>query len=1341
MKKGLKKITKILILIAMIFSDLMTPIEVFASEIASTTPKKGDVGINNEVVNNGEYATVSSGSLENAGDVKVTKTVSKTNTEGRYEIKFDIEGKDTTSTNSSVKPVYVVVVFDTSGSMQNYCIGKVFGSDKDMGTEENCGFLGGAFTLYPKWKNSVSGAKTFANTLLEKISDAQIALVTFAQNAETAREFENDDLDDADFGTPSGGTNLHAGLKEANKLLSEIPEEDKDAYKYVVVISDGQPTYYVKENNTVGGDGSTTTTAILDATFGEATSIKSNAEIFTIGYDLPEGNVINSSTYGRLTAEDILKRVASTDKDNADKGIYHYINADPEAVASAFTNIATSISIVNAGTNATLTDNVGSNFKIVDKEGNTYTNTIEKITEEKTTIKFYVDIDKDSPTGWYNTNEGFTLTYTDANGESQTIECNDNPQVYWVQNTYQYKVNYYKDTFDNSNLIAGETRTAPKNTVINESNVDKDKYLPTGYEFNTINPTSITITNTGEVKEINILYTIKKFNYTVNYYYDNILDNTLSKTKTDIPYGTSVKAEDYYLNDSEIKEGYVLDTANTDNGTYTITDNGVVINIYYKKNSYGYNVNYFFNNEKGFTTNSSAIYGDKITAESKYLTNSELSANNKSDYFLDPNKKEENTKEITIGTDTSKNVLDIYYINTNFNNTNEIITKKANIDKVTSLNNKVTYTINYNTSINNVREGNTVVVTIIDTLPQSIDVDNSTLNGGIYNSSDNTITWTKTYNISSYASSYSVSETITYTVSYTDYVSANGSTLDNEVSGKTTVKYADLEDITSNGTNDTESVDVEIKGTVTVYYKDEKGAEISTPTSLGEKLAGTHYTTTNKEIVGYTLDESKIPANKEGNYTEGNIDVIYYYTKNAGEIDNPKTEKIGPDTINSINVVFEYTITASGNIKEYVGEATLTVKDILPYAIDTDKSTLDNRCVYDGNKTITCIKEYKVTEKDYTNGVFSVNEEFNLKLVFVGIDKDTVVNKAESTIDLNGNKKTTPSNETETKVLKGSLIVEHRSDSTVLETEALRKELAGTEYTTNSKTFFGYTLDETKLPENATGEYIAEETIIVTYYYTKNIGTSEEELVKEGLELVGSINDAFDYTITYKTEIKDYVGKATLIITDILPYEIDTEKSVISNNCKYNKDDNTITCEYEKDNNILVTPIIGNININNNLDKVNNNIIFDIEENFKLYYINIDSNKVTNKVTAELKYEDTTKTTEDEYTSEVKEGTVIVNYVTKDGTKLTDSITLTGLVGTSYETSKKEFDKYSFIEVKGNAKGNFEEEVSEVTYVYDLVILPPQTGVETNMFMYVNYIFALIGIAFALRTYKTIKNN
>lgn len=1517
MKKSLKKFTKILVLIAMIFSDLMTPISVLANEITNRDPVKGDVGIDNKVTNNGEMATVSVGSTKEKGGVKVTKTVSKTDTEGRYKIDFKIEGKDDETSTEVPKQVYAVVVFDKSSSMESSYECVEYDWRDCIRTEYN-----------NKWESAVNGAITFAKTLSNKINGAKIALVGFS--GDNGYYYDDSEFDDAeiikinnntwfsgteltsdDFGSPIGGTNLQAGLIKANELLSSVADEK--AQKYVVVISDGQPTFYYKDNGYTGGNGQTTNKNTYDKTISAATDVKNlGAEIFSIGYMLPA-----KSEYDYKSAETILTEVSSPDKEGST--FTHYVNADPEKVANAFTNIAEEMSTASAGTNAVLTDNLGGKFTLTtDSTARSYVSeTIANITEEGTTLSFYVDIDKDAPTDWYNTNEGFELKYTNAKGEEKTLTCDQNPQVYWVQNTYDYIVNYYKDSFDNNNKITSETRKALNGTVINESNVERDKYLPKGYEFNTIDPASITITNNGEVKEIKILYTIKKFNYIINYYYDEVLNN--SKTETNIPYGTRVNSQDYYLKENEIRDGYILDTVKSDNSSYTIIDNTVVINIYYKKNSYEYSVNYFFNNEKGFTNNSEAIYGDKITARSKWLTNEELNAKGKNDYFLDPNKTEENNSEITVGTNSSKNVLDIYYINTNFDNITETISKTTKTNKVISSNDKVSYTVNYNTQINNVRNGDTIVVTITDTLPGAIIENESTLNGGVYNSEKNTITWTKTYSITEYQSVYTVSERINYTVKYQDYLSKNGSNLINTVYGNTTVSHENVEDKITSGKEDTATVPVEIKGTVTVYFKDEQGNDIAVKQELGEKLAGTPYETSAKEITGYTLKEE--PTNKNGNYIEGNIDVIYYYTKNDGNITENELVKEGTEFVSNINDTFSYALKYTGKVEEYVGKATLTITDTLPL-----KGTIvskDNRCTFENN-TIICTTEYTV------NGTLEINEEFNFQVKYSDIKEDKIINSATAKLALE-NKEEETTDETETEVYKGTVVATYKTDKGVkLHDDVETTDFAGTNYTTETKSFYGYTLRE--IPSNKEGTYIANETIqvdyvyiknegtvtenkvnkvqnntitdinseynyvlsytgkvedyvgevtleltdtlpynaeikskdnkcvvngrtivctdvytvdkehqvinaafnivlrytnvgsevknivnskliygnknvtdkdevidvvpsgtvvatyktdkgvtlsnnvtttdlvgkeytteakeffgytlkeipsnkdglytkgttYVNYVYTKNVGTSEEELKKDGVELVGSITDAFDYTITYNTEIKDYVGKATLTITDILPFEIDAEKSEISNNCKYIKENNTILCKYEMDNTLVGTEITNDVNTDIN---ENRNIIFNIEENFKLFYINVDKKEVTNKVTAELTYGNTTKTTDDEHTTEVEESTVIVNYVTKDGTKLTDSITLTGPVGTTYETVKKEFDKYSFIEVKGEVEGTYTKEQQEVTYIYDLTILPPQTGVEANMFMYVNYIFALIALAVAFRTYKTIKNN
>ena len=63
-------------------------------------------------------------------------------------------------------------------------------------------------------------------------------------------------------------------------------------------------------------------------------------------------------------------------------------------------------------------------------------------------------------------------------------------------------------------------------------------------------------------------------------------------------------------------------------------------------------------------------------------------------------------------------------------------------------------------------------------------------------------------------------------------------------------------------------------------------------------------------------------------------------------------------------------------------------------------------------------------------------------------------------------------------------------------------------------------------------------------------------------------------------------------------------------------------------------------------------------------------------------------------------GNVIVNYISDSGESLAKLITMSGDVGTEYETAKKEFKDYRFKEVLGNPTGKYTLEPQVVTYIY-----------------------------------------
>lgn len=48
---------------------------------------------------------------------RIVKTVKKTDVLGRYEVSFEVKGKNTVTNTMVTKPLYVVIVLDRSGSM------------------------------------------------------------------------------------------------------------------------------------------------------------------------------------------------------------------------------------------------------------------------------------------------------------------------------------------------------------------------------------------------------------------------------------------------------------------------------------------------------------------------------------------------------------------------------------------------------------------------------------------------------------------------------------------------------------------------------------------------------------------------------------------------------------------------------------------------------------------------------------------------------------------------------------------------------------------------------------------------------------------------------------------------------------------------------------------------------------------------------------------------------------------------------------------------------------------------------------------------------------------------
>ena len=234
-----------------------------------------------------------------------------------------------------------------------------------------------------------------------------------------------------------------------------------------------------------------------------------------------------------------------------------------------------------------------------------------------------------------------------------------------------------------------------------------------------------------------------------------------------------------------------------------------------------------------------------------------------------------------------------------------------------------------------------------------------------------------------------------------------------------------------------------VNGTVITKYVDQDGKEIHKSETASGKI-GSDYTTEKLTIDGYALDESKIPANATGKYSENDIVVTYVYKKDTpAPVEGKVITKFVDEDGNELHKPIEQT----GEVgKNYI----VNKIDIAGYIVD--KSKLPNNATG------------KYTSKDIT-------------VIFV-YNKTASQNNNES----NPNPSAT-----------GRVIIKFIDQSgRQIHEPLIETGVVGSSYTTAKLGISGYTLDESKLPNNSDGKFIQGD-IIVTYVYNMNKPTTEKD--------------------------------------------------------------------------------------------------------------------------------------------------------------------------------------------------------------------------------------------------------
>ena len=1026
-KANALKMSKIFLVLVIFATEVLSPMVVMVNAKELPKMEKGDVY--NPLTNTAsDSASVTIGQLINEGDVSVVKTVKKTDVLGRYEVSFEVKGKNTVTNTTVTKPLYVVIVLDRSGSMvcdntkdgYSYVVNKnahyVAADGVGIACLDSYEKRNPSALIKDKWESAIDGAIEFSDSLVEK-ANTYVSLVTFSGTATEATDFRsnNDVVENqsifakSEFGHPEGSTNLKDAIAKAYKKLNTITTTD--AQKYIVVIGDGEPTeggnYFCNH----------TCSAKKQSTIAKNKGIN----IYSIGYGVDKN----------ATAQEVLKYISSNtlvtsqNPTGYEIGTYidngYYLEATTTGIVNSFKTIFDNINVSLAGTNASLKDHLGGKFTFtigdsnVTDNGRSYTYNIGDIKEEGTKFSFFIDIDQDSPTGLYDTNDGFTLSYIDANGISKELPCGTNPQVYWEQNTYPYEIRYYKDEITNVNdattYLGNVEGQAAHNANIN---VSLTKYIPEGYVSLVTNPTSLTVDKTKE-NIVNVLYVKRSdLSYTVRYYKDSVSDiNLIDEVNVNgQTFNSTVSEADININKAQpvgYKDGVILT-----NMPLTIGLENNVINVLYTKNSYKYVVKYFYENvtysndsdrftedESLRSSNNVALFGDKITQYTPQLKNGFTF------YKVDPT-------ELVISEVEEDNVINVYYVRNNY----QFVIKHLyqNIDGGYNVNDE--YTVNGTAKYNEVINSSAYDKHVLDGyIFNKVEPESLTISG------DNSANEIRFY--------YNLRSDLSYTVRY----------------------YKDsVSDI-----NLIDEVNVNGQTFGTVVSLDTVDRNLNKPYGY---------------LDGVILNSGALVIGLSGNY----IDVLY--TKDDGKIVEEELFKTGDRVLNNVLNGVNYTIGYDAYIEDYVGEVTLTIVDELPYAIDVNKSNIGNGIYNSENNTITYVVNKTISENDR-----AISFEQNILVFYSEILESSINNKVISTL-VYGDNTTNCEDEFVTEVLNGEVIVKYvDSENNELAESVKMTDLVGNDYITKAIAIEGYHLVET--PDSATGKYV-DGTIIVTYVYDED---------------------------------------------------------------------------------------------------------------------------------------------------------------------------------------------------------------------------------------------------------------
>ena len=728
----------------------------------------------------------------------------------------------------------------------------------------------------------MDNTKTAAKDLIELLitdktkDNTRAAIVTYGSNlltSYTSDSLTNDvttlknTIDSIPSSEGNQGTNVHAGLIKAEELLKYSGD---DTQKIVILLSDGEPTYYIGTDNKRHGMGNSdnyeddycigniysgkcyvseddNTVAMEYSDYGrvfttkdaykpstntnnKATTMKANGtKIYTIGF----GKGASGNAY------EFLGKVASNPTDK-----YRYTASDYAGLKEAFNKIVNDFTTV--ATDAVVTDIVPAGFQIKKGTLPAGATAIEK--DGITTITWVI--------GDIKSTENNKLTYTveAKQGEYGSMYTN-------VSATINAKSVDGNPKYGSSNPISLDFDKPyvpiPGVTVKDDYTVDDHYDIKQGTTF--ITPAKKGILDNDELTHKNL-----DENATVTDRIVLVYDNE-----------TNGKAENITLNQDgtfsynatkdtlgEITYKYYVETTVTIDGkSQVVRSNVTTITLNVIKNPTKYVVNYL---EKGT---------DKVLHDAKSEDGNVYDEIKLADVIMTIkgyNYDSVNVDPLVLSDNTVLNVMNIYYTKrTDLSYTDNYLEKGTNIVLRDS---KEVNNVEFETVINSNNEIIAIKGYEFDSLnPEKliIDVENNVIN--IYYTKRTDLSYTVNY-LEKDTNKVLKDSKAVLNRTFEEVIKASNEVI--EIAGYKFVK-ANPEEITI----DVEGNEInlyyeQVNGTVKAVYVDTKGNVISKEVTYTE-MVGTEYKTEAKTIEKYRLIDVK--GEETGKYVDGEITVTYIY--------------------------------------------------------------------------------------------------------------------------------------------------------------------------------------------------------------------------------------------------------------------------------------------------------------------------------------------------------------------------------------------------------------------------------------------------------------------------------